>query len=111
MDRGARAMNDSLDAEPRGEQSVVPLSPEIPTHVVEAPPSPPGRLHGIAIAGLGLSALTGIVSTLAFITVRWPAHTGRYVVAAIIASVVAFLGCASTAIFTAARDTDRKSVV
>ena len=54
---------------------------------------------------MALSALTGIMSMLAFITVTWPGDTGRYVVAVFIGSGICFLACASMAVFSAARDT------
>ena len=66
---------------------------------------PQGRLHRSAIAGMAISALAGIVSMLAFITVTWPDDTGRYVVGAFIASGVGFLASASIAVFSAARET------
>lgn len=68
-------------------------------------PSPPGRLHGLFIAGMALSALMGIVAMFAFITIGWPGDTGRFVIVAFFVSVVVFLTCASAAVFTAARDT------
>jgi hypothetical protein len=54
---------------------------------------------------MAVSALVGVAAMLGFITIRWPGDSGRYVVVAIIASVIAFLGFASAAVFTAARDT------
>ena len=68
-------------------------------------PSGPGRLHGLAIAGIAVSALAGIVSTLAFVTIRWPGSTGRYLIAVLFTSVIVFVVSASTAVLTAARDT------
>ncbi len=73
----------------------------------EAPPTPPGRLHGLAIAGMGVSALVGIAAVLAFITISWPGDMSRYVVTVFLIAGVVFLACASTAVFTAARDTYR----
>jgi hypothetical protein len=45
------------------------------------------------------------VFALAFITVTWPEDTGRYVKVGLAGSVLAFLVCAVTAVFAAARDT------
>jgi hypothetical protein len=65
----------------------------------------PGKVHGLAIAGMAICSLVGIAATLAFITVGWPGTTGRYVIAVIFLSVVGFFLCASMAVFAAARDT------
>jgi hypothetical protein len=70
-----------------------------------APPSPPGRLHGFAIAGMAISALVGIISVLAFITVRWPAGPARLILVVCICSGLGFLTFASAAVLAAARDT------
>ena len=84
---------------------------ELPEEVVRnareepPPPRPPSRLHGLTIAGMALCALVGIVAMFAFITIRWPGDTSRYVITVFVASGVGFLACASAAIFTAARDT------
>ena len=79
---------------------------EIPTEPpVQPPPSPPSRVHGFAIAGMAFSALLGIVSMLAFITVNWPGQTARYIVGAFVLAGIGFLACASAAVLTAARDT------
>ena len=80
---------------------------DLPTDPLAAPPPPsaPGRVHGLAIAGMATCALVGIVSMLAFITINWPGHTGRYVVGTFVFAGVGFLACASTAVLTAARDT------
>ncbi len=87
-------------------QNVVPLGQPI-----EPPPEPrrPGRLHGLAIAGMAVCALVGVISMLAFITVTWPNGTGRYVVGVFIGSGVGFMTCASLAVFSAARETYVKS--
>jgi hypothetical protein len=53
---------------------------------------------------MALCALLGIGSMLAFVTVRWTGTIGRFVVGVVIFSAVGFLACASTAVFTAARD-------
>ena len=92
---------------PRDAHNVVKLPgdgpPPEPSHI----PSPPGRLHGLAIAGMGFSALVGVAAVLAFITITWPADMSRYVVAVFLVSGVVFMACASTAVFSAARDTYR----
>ncbi|MGI8940652.1 MAG: hypothetical protein ACR2H7_01970 [Actinomycetota bacterium] len=64
-----------------------------------------GRLHGAAIVGMAVSALFGIASMLAFITISWPNGLGRYVMVVFMGSVVGFMACASIAVFSAARDT------
>lgn len=73
---------------------------------VETPPARrPGRVHGLAIAGMALCSLVGIAATLAFITVGWPGNSRRYVIAVIFVSAMGFFLCASMAVFAAARDT------
>ena len=86
--------------------NVVPLgrSPQVQPAPVEHL-KPQGRLHRSAIAGMAISALAGIVSMLAFITVTWPGNSGRWVIGAFIASGVGFLTSASIAVFSAARET------
>ena len=69
------------------------------------PVSPPSRLHGAFTTGMALSALVGIASMFAFITVGWSETTRGYVLAVFFISVLVFLTCASAAVFTAARDT------
>lgn len=73
------------------------------------PPSAPGRMHGWAIAGMGISALVGVTAMLALITVTWPQSLGRVVVGVLIVAGLLFMTFASTAVFTAARDTYRGS--
>lgn len=87
--------------------NVVPLGAELADgHGAEPAPSPPtSRLHASAIAGMALFALFGIGSMLAFVTVRWTGAAGRVVIGAVVFSAIAFLVCASAAVFTAARDT------
>lgn len=84
--------------------NVVPLAVD-PEPVPEEPPRSQGGLHRLAISGMALSALVGIASMLAFITVSWPSDTRRYVVGVFIAAGVGFMTCASLAVFSAARDT------
>jgi hypothetical protein len=87
--------------------NVVPLGAElVEGHGTSPPPSPPAtRLHAFSIAGMALFALLGIGSMLAFVTIRWTGAAGRAVIGVVIFSAVAFLVCASAAVFTAARDT------
>ena len=81
----------------------------LPTDHIPEPeieqPSPPSRLHGAFTTGMALSALVGIASMFAFITVGWSEGTRGYVLAVFFISVLVFLTCASAAVFTAARDT------
>ena len=81
----------------------------LPTDHVAAPEieqtSPPSRLHGAFTTGMALSALVGIASMFAFITVGWSENTRGYVLGVFFVSVLVFLTCASAAVFTAARDT------
>lgn len=84
--------------------NVIPLGKEPPA-TPEVPASRPGRLHGLAIAGIAVSALSGIVATFLLVSIDWPGDSARYVVAVIAFSVLAFLASASIAILTAARDT------
>jgi hypothetical protein len=87
------------------ENNVVSLGrvPETPKEVEQPLPQP--RLHRIAIGGMAAFALLGILAMLAFITVAWPGESGRYVIAVFIFCGVGFLACASTAVFSAARET------
>jgi hypothetical protein len=88
---------------PKGGDDVVPLPHDAPSPPIR--PTGPGRLHGLAIAGIALSALTGIASMLAFVTIRWPGSSGRYLIAVLFGSVIVFVVSASTAVLTSARDT------
>jgi hypothetical protein len=54
---------------------------------------------------MALFALLGIAAMLAFITVSWPDDTSRYVLIVFTVSVIGFMTCAATAVFSAARDT------
>lgn len=82
-----------------------------PPPVEPAPrPTPPGRAHGASIAGMGISAIVGVVAMLAFITVTWPENIGRIVIGICLLSGLAFLSFASIAVISAARDTYRSEV-
>ena len=88
-------------------RNVVPLPAD---HAVIEPPPPasrPGRLHGLSIAGMGISAIVGVVAMLAFITITWPENMARAVIAVCILSGLSFMVFASTAVLSAARDTYR----
>ena len=89
-----------------GSEKVVRLSAD---PAPEPPPTPPTRMHGLAIGGMALCALLGIVSMLALITVNWPGQTGRFIVGTFVLAGVGFLACASAAVLTAARDTYPRS--
>lgn len=96
-------MTESPPRGPARDQPVVPLPHDAPPPAPR--PSGPGRLHGLAIAGIAISALAGITSTLAFVTIRWPGSTSRYLIAVLFMSVILFVVSAATAVLTAARDT------
>ena len=87
-------------------RNVVPLPGDRPV-IEPPPPSPPGRIHGLAIAGMGISAIVGVAAMLAFITVTWPDSLSRVVIGVCLISGLAFLAFASTAVLSAARDTYR----
>lgn len=88
--------------------NVVQLPGDPPPPDPTPPPSPPGRIHGAAIAGMGISAIVGVAAVLALITVTWPDSASRVVIGICVLSGLAFLTFASTAVFSAARDTYRK---
>lgn len=90
------------------EQNVVPLGKD-PEPEPAFPPTPPGRIHGLAIAGMALSALVAIVAGFLFIAVGWPGSSGKVVASIGFLAGVSFLACASAAVFTAARDTYARS--
>ena len=94
-------MNDSENVVSLPADHVAPANPP--------PPSPPGRLHGLAIAGMGISAIVGVTAMLAFITVTWPESLSRVVIGICLISGLMFLAFASMAVFTAARDTYRNA--
>ena len=96
------------DGPPVGDElNVVPLGAEVAEGhgATPAPSGPTSRLHGLSITGMALFALVGIGSMLAFVTVRWTGAAARFVVAVVVLAAIGFLGCASAAVFTAARDT------
>jgi hypothetical protein len=88
-----------------GDGNVVPLSNPLPSPQPEPVPVRPGTVHGLAIAGMSLFAVLGIVSMLLFVTVTWPGNIGRYIVVAFVTAVFGFIICAIVAVFAAARDT------
>ena len=57
------------------------------------------------IGGMAVSALVGVAALFAFITVGWPESVRRYIIALFFFAGIAFLACASAAVFSAARDT------
>lgn len=75
--------------------------------VVDPPPPPLPRstLHSLAVNGMSLSALVGICVLFFSIGVGLPDGGRRVAMAIIVGAVVVFLACASTAVFTAARET------
>lgn len=93
------------EATPGDEEKIVLLPGAAEEPPSPAPPSPPGRLHGLFIGGMAASALVGIVAVFGFITVGWPKDAARVIMAVFFAALIVFLGCASAAVFTAARDT------
>jgi hypothetical protein len=54
---------------------------------------------------MAISAITGIVLMLAFVSVRWPGSTGRYLKVAFVLVVIVFLASCALAVLGAARDT------
>ena len=106
MARKARSVSYEDGKTPQ-EGRVVPLPEEVTEGAIEPapPPTPPGRMHGLAIGGMALSALLGVVALLALVTVTWPADLARLITTLIIAAGVVFITCASAAVLTAARDT------
>ena len=110
MDRGEGQLTEAPDKstppDDDAQGNVVPLGVEAPLEPRTPKPAPRiGRLHGLSIIGMAISALIGIASMLAFITISWPDDLGRYVMAIIVISVIGFMTSASLAVFSAARDT------
>ncbi|MGH2694935.1 MAG: hypothetical protein ACRDJJ_09000 [Actinomycetota bacterium] len=92
---------------PQGEDThkVVRLPGDrIATPQAPVPTRSTSTLHTAAVAGMALSAFIGIAAVLVFISVRWPGDTGRFVMAVCVGAAISFLACASTAVFSAARD-------
>ena len=87
--------------------NVVKLPGDPPPPEPVPPPTPPGRMHGAAIAGMGISAIVGVCAMLALITVNWTDSMSRIIVGICLLSGLAFLTFASSAVFSAARDTYR----
>jgi multisubunit Na+/H+ antiporter MnhB subunit len=81
----------------------------------EAPPdpspTPPGRTHGLAITGMALFAIAGVITLVALITVNWTEEASRYLIVAFVGAGIGFLASASVAVLSAARDTYRSSPV
>ena len=98
-------MTTTAGGEPKDRNKIVALRNEPVIQPPPPPASPPSPLHGTAIAGMALCALTGIISLLAFITVRWPGNSSRFVMGVFIASGFGLLLCCCLAVFSAARDT------
>lgn len=97
MGAGVRALKDD-GAE------VVPLGAE--RH--DDPPPPPrahSTLHTLAVSGMSLSALVGICVLFLSIGIGLPAGGRRASIVIVVGAAVVFLACASTAVFTAARET------
>lgn len=93
----------SDDGGPNSSTSEVrPIGVEPPP---EPPPARPSGLHGLAITGMSLSALVGIVVLFLSIGIGLPSGPRRATVAIVVGAAIVFLACASTAVFTAARDT------
>jgi hypothetical protein len=104
VDRKARTLTEPTGIDAESSAEIVVLK----TDTVPAPappPGPPGKLHGAAITGIAISALVGIASILAFVTVGWPGDSGRYVLAVFALSGATFMISAVAAVFAAARDT------
>ena len=72
-------------------------------------PAPPSRqlsgLHTIAISGMSLSALVGICVLFLTISVGLPDGARRATTAIVVGAGIVFLASASTAVFSAARET------
>jgi hypothetical protein len=62
-------------------------------------------LHSAAISLTVVSAISGLLSAIGFVTVNWAGPIRRVVIAILFFSVVAFLAGVSSSILTAARDT------
>ena len=83
---------------------VVPLGVE-PVPEPAPPPAQHSTLHTLAVSGMSLSALLGICVLFLSIGIGLPPSGRRVAVAIVVGAGVVFLACASTAVFTAARET------
>ena len=93
-----------LNDDEREDAEVVPLGVE----KQEDPPPPPRQhsgLHTLAISGMSVSALVGICVLFLSIGIGLPAAGRRVAIAIVVGTAGVFLACASTAVFTAARET------
>jgi peptidoglycan/LPS O-acetylase OafA/YrhL len=84
------------------DDDVVALGVEPPP---EPPPPRPSGLHGLAITGMSISALLGIVVLFVSIGMGLPSGPRRAAIAVVVGAAALFLTCASIAVFTAARAT------
>jgi hypothetical protein len=87
------------------EEEKVVVLPGSPTAEAPKPRAHMNPLHTLATTGMAVSALIGIGALLTFISVGWPGNARRYVIAVLVLAAVAFLACASIAVFVAARET------
>ena len=62
-------------------------------------------LYSLAASLMAIFAILAVLSALAFITVRWPGDTGRYVKVALAGSITGFVASAAVAVLAAARNT------
>lgn len=62
-------------------------------------------MHSIAVTGMSLSALLGICVLFLSIGIGLPDSGRRVAIAIVVGTAIVFLVCASTAVFSAARDT------
>ena len=62
-------------------------------------------MHSLAVTGMSLSALLGVCVLFLSIGIGLPDGGRRVALAIVAGAVVVFLACASTAVFTAARET------
>ena len=69
------------------------------------PAQPRSTLHSIAVTGMSLSALLGICVLFVSIGIGLPDSGRRVAIAVVVGTAILFLVCASTAVFSAARDT------
>lgn len=84
--------------------TVTPLRDPQPVLNEEPPPSPARGLHALAIGGMALCAITGIVLVLALITVNWTDASRRAITTVVVLVGVGFVASAATAVFAAARE-------